>query len=426
MSKYDKASLVHIPSGYKSGTLYNVLPNDADGDFNFTRASTATRVDENGLIETIAIGTPRLNYPLLDGVVQDNPTLLLEPQRTNYLPYSEDFSNAAWTKFAAGTASVPVVTANYAISPDGSQNASRVQFDKGTGTGASNQSIISDTVTVTSGLTTNKSIFVKSNTSEEYDMVLYGSTDATGTNVAKIRITNQWQRFDVFGTIASTSTGLSFGLREISVTGLSNTADVLIWGAQIENGSYATSYIPSLTGSQTTRSADAANGAGTADDFNNTEGVFFSQISRFGTPTTNEYWLISINDNSGQNLATIGFNQTYGNLFGRLKAANSTQFQNTSTSSAIGLSYKLAIRYSSTEAAFFIDGFKKQTISNPTAFTGTLSRLDFSFGGGSSRFYGNTKEVIAFNEALSDTELEALTSYDSFNSMATELLFTIE
>ena len=66
MSKYDKASLVHIPSGYKSGTLYNVLPNDADGDFDFTRASTATRVDENGLIETIATGTPRLNYPLLD------------------------------------------------------------------------------------------------------------------------------------------------------------------------------------------------------------------------------------------------------------------------------------------------------------------------------------------------------------------------
>ena len=98
MSKYDKASLVHIPSGYKSGTLYNVLPNDADGDFDFTRASTATRVDENGLIETIATGTPRLNYPLLDGVVQDNPTLLLEPSRTNTQPYSEQFDNAAWTK----------------------------------------------------------------------------------------------------------------------------------------------------------------------------------------------------------------------------------------------------------------------------------------------------------------------------------------
>ena len=93
MSKYDKASLVHIPSGYKSGTLYNVLPNDADGDFDFTRASTATRVDENGLIETIAIGTPRLNYPLLDGVVQDNPALLLEPQRQNRVTNSSEYGD---------------------------------------------------------------------------------------------------------------------------------------------------------------------------------------------------------------------------------------------------------------------------------------------------------------------------------------------
>ena len=94
MSKYDKASLVHIPSGYKSGTLYNVLPNDADGDFDFFRGSTATRVDKNGLIETVATGTPRLDYPLLDGVVQDNPTLLLEPQRTNQISNSENIQAA--------------------------------------------------------------------------------------------------------------------------------------------------------------------------------------------------------------------------------------------------------------------------------------------------------------------------------------------
>ena len=126
MSKYDKASLVHIPSGYKSGTLYNVLPNDADGDFNFTRASTATRVDENGLIETIAIGTPRLNYPLLDGVVQDNPTLLLEPQRTNLVQYSEDFSNAAGQNWSKGGSSI---TSNSIISPDGTLNGDKLTVD---------------------------------------------------------------------------------------------------------------------------------------------------------------------------------------------------------------------------------------------------------------------------------------------------------
>ena len=93
MSIYDKASLVHIPSGVKSGTLYNVLPNNSDGDFDFSRGSTGTRVNKDGLIETVAIGVPRLNYPLLDGVVQDCPTLLLEPQRRNDIIYSEDIES---------------------------------------------------------------------------------------------------------------------------------------------------------------------------------------------------------------------------------------------------------------------------------------------------------------------------------------------
>ena len=55
---YDKASLVQIPSGYRSGTLYSVVPNTADGDFDVTRGSTATRVNKDGLIETVASGVP--------------------------------------------------------------------------------------------------------------------------------------------------------------------------------------------------------------------------------------------------------------------------------------------------------------------------------------------------------------------------------
>mgnify|MGYP000132494612 CR=1 FL=1 len=65
MSKYDNASLVQIPSGYKAGTLYSVLPANGDGDFDFTRASIATRVNSEGLIETVASGVPRLDYPIL-------------------------------------------------------------------------------------------------------------------------------------------------------------------------------------------------------------------------------------------------------------------------------------------------------------------------------------------------------------------------
>jgi hypothetical protein len=90
--------LALIPSTV-GGSVYSVLPSNGDGDFDFSRASAATRINAQGLIETVAVGDNRLNYPLLDGTVQTCPHLLLEPQRTNLITYSEDFSNAAWTKF---------------------------------------------------------------------------------------------------------------------------------------------------------------------------------------------------------------------------------------------------------------------------------------------------------------------------------------
>ena len=96
MSIYDNAGVVQIPSGYKAGTtdnLYSVLPANGNGDFNATRGSTATRVNKDGFIESVATNVPRLDYPLIDGVVQDCPALLLEPQRTNGLPYSLEYDN---------------------------------------------------------------------------------------------------------------------------------------------------------------------------------------------------------------------------------------------------------------------------------------------------------------------------------------------
>ena len=120
MSIYDNAGVVQIPSGYKAGTtdnLYSVLPANGNGDFNATRGSTATRVNKDGLIESVATNVPRLDYPLIDGVVQDCPTLLLEPQRTNALQYSEEFENAYWINNGI------TITANQIVSPDGTQTA---------------------------------------------------------------------------------------------------------------------------------------------------------------------------------------------------------------------------------------------------------------------------------------------------------------
>ena len=89
---YNKAGLVNIPVGYSDGFLYNIKPVDNTLAFRFDRASSATRVNEKGLIKTVAIDKPRIDYT--DSLT--SPSLLLEPQRTNLITYSEDFSQSSW------------------------------------------------------------------------------------------------------------------------------------------------------------------------------------------------------------------------------------------------------------------------------------------------------------------------------------------
>ena len=92
--------------------------------FDFTRASSATYVASDGLIKTSTTGQPRIDF-----LGNTNGALLLEPQRTNLITYSEDFSQSNWIKNNAGTGSPPVVTSNFTIAPDGTSTASKIVFD---------------------------------------------------------------------------------------------------------------------------------------------------------------------------------------------------------------------------------------------------------------------------------------------------------
>ena len=271
-------------------------PTNPAGDISLITAtnSNGTYINADGDVTAATANTVRIDNSL------GYPAMLIEPSATNLLPYSEDYTVSNWVKESAGTGATPIVTSNYASSPDGTQNASRVQFDKGSGTGFTHMSILKYSLTVSSGMTTSKSVYLKSNTTESFDMILYGSSDASGTNGKKITVTPDWQRFDVYGTIPSATTGISIGLREIFVTGLSNTADVLVWGAQLEAGSVATSYIPT-SGSWATRTADVykIDGTNFSDLWNATEGTIYTEfVSRSGFDGTQRYVLGSQSSNA--------------------------------------------------------------------------------------------------------------------------------
>ena len=433
MSKYDKASLVHIPSGYKSGTLYNVLPNDADGDFDFTRASTATRVDENGLIETIATGTPRLNYPLLDGVVQDNPTLLLEPSRQNLFPDSENFSASSWQGVTGGA-----LTANDTTSPDGTSNATKLEGD-----GTSTSIRLFDFQNFSSAGDFTLSFFAKKGTHNFIQLSLLGydgggsvrfdldNIVASGTGASIINYGNDWYRCIFEATIgASDLTGSAnlYLVKNLEGNVFDSNSDangksVYIWGAQLEAGSYATSYIPT-SGATYEREADVANGAGNSEVFNDSEGVLYANIAALANDGTLRR--LSINDNEANNdRVLIGFSPNSNEIQGQSRTGVTTQAAFSGTVSDVTNFSKVAMKYKANDFALWINGFEVDTDVNGTAPVG-ITTMSFNESAGVKDFYGKTKEIGYYDAVLTDAELEALTSYTSFTNMANELNLTIK
>ena len=427
MSLYDKASLVQIPSGTKSGTLYSVLPANGDGDFTHTRASSATRVNKDGLIESVASGVPRLDYPLIDGVVQSCPALLLEPSRTNLSLYSQQFN--LW--------SGGLVTADQAISPDGNLTADEI-------TKTSAFSAQSRTETGTSGVNYVFSLFVKPKTTNRislrqgsgsndvrryFDLSTLESGQSGGNQTGFVsegieKYPNGWYR--VHTVCTSNGTAISTNIYSGMAGNTTYDGEFYIWGSQLEQGDYPTSYIPT-TSSTVTRSADYCIGAGTTAEFNDSEGVLFAEIQGLvDTDTGNRY--ISLTDGTATNALMIQYRNS-GEL--RLYNGGTSTAQMIYRDSGADLTenVKVAIKYGTTTGSYkvYINGFS-ETIEGAfvaTAMSG-LDELKFSYATSGNSFYGNTKQLMTFNEALTDSELEQVTSWTSFGEMAKGQLYTIE
>ena len=381
----NKASIILTPTGYKAGTLYNVAPIDEPyEDFDFARTSTATRINSSGLVSNVATGVPRISYDS-NG---DNGHILLEPTSTNLLPYSEDFSQ--WTKSSGGTGSAPVITSNNSISPNGTQNADKIFFDKGIGTSVSDYSVLTTSFTSQSNTA---SIYIKADSPQRI----------------VIRNSSTWEGYDI-GTdwtrIEKTDTGGSFqiGLRDgYGVANVPNTATVYLWGAQVEALSYATSYIPTLTGSTVTRATETATGAGSAELINSTEGVLYAEIAAL-INSGSRY--LGLNDGSSNNRVVI-LNDGTANRIRAIVSSGGTKYADLSyIVTDITDFHKVALKYKANDFALWIDGVERATDTSGSAPIG-LNKLDFQLTG--VNFYGKCKALAVFNEALSDAELNNLT-----------------
>lgn len=373
--------------------------------FTFDRASSATRVNEQGLIETVGANVPRIDYSSGEG------SLKLEPSRTNLLQYSEDFSQ--WNLIGI------TVTSNSVISPNGSLNASKLVATSGGSNKVIAQSISAGTRTA--------SVFAKKG---EFEGLFIG----TGTVGAFFNLNthtfranyvssptsykieeygNGWYRYSLTFTISS-SDNLYIAPNDnvsntLAITG-NGANGIYTWGASLEEGSFATSII-NTKGSAVTRAAESCEGAGNEQVFNDNEGVLFAEVKALDTNVGINRKIV-LGDGSFNNGIEFSFQTTNNNM----------QFIIRSSTGGAGITMniqttdfdvtefnKIAISYKSNEGKVFVNGSQVGVTDTSVTTPTGINKLDLKFST-SFDFNSIVKDIRVYNTALTDQELAALTT----------------
>jgi hypothetical protein len=222
------------------------------------------------VLQTAAAGTARFDH---DPVTGESKGLLIEEQRTNLLTYSEDFSNAVWTKYASNS-----ISTNLGVAPDGTQTADQFSLV----TSSSSQGFYA--FFSASAITYTHSIYVKPLDSHKFFALSGFDGKSTSYNLSTMAVSSG-EGGTSTGTIVDVGNGWYRLTRTVTATagsqypaliaipsyprvGGSTTwtpttpARTLIWGAQLEAGAFPTSYIKT-TSAQATRNADTASMTGT-------------------------------------------------------------------------------------------------------------------------------------------------------------------
>jgi len=408
--------LALIPSGVKAGKVYSVLPNNSNGDFTFTRASEGTRIDENGLIDNQGSGIPRLDWG--DG---DCPSLLLEPQRTNEIIWSENFTQ--WGTFSL------TVSPGQITSPDGGLNSYKileaaVNFYHFT---------YSNAITYPNAVTYSYSVFVKKLGRQYVGVQTLVNTDTGavalfdldtgsvaytfqhgGHTVANAKIENygnDWYRISaVFTGIAGQS--LFFGLVTADSLWLSGTAynnpylgdvnkGVYAFGAQAEAGIYASSYI-GTKGASVTRLKDKCIDAGNASLFSIAEGSLFLDAYIPNNPSTT---ILSLSDGTDSQKIQLNFEAQNSRI--RTYSSGGVLYYNTLS---FNQRSKILITFKLNQYKTYINGFLVNTDTNASIPTG-MDRFTFASVNSLSLFFeGNVYDTRVYDKALTEAEAIELTT----------------
>jgi hypothetical protein len=399
--------------------------NDENGNFkplpfNFTRSTSGTRVNKDGLIEVVTNNKPRIDF-----LNDSNGALLLEPQRSNLALYSNDLSNAAWDK------SYSTITSNAAISPDGTTNANKVVETTDTGLHRAGQGAIA----VTSGQVYTFSFYAKAAERNELELQrintsgtvfnnisvttadLILGTLSVGLNVTSSSINSVgdgWYRISLSLTaIATGSGGLNIGMQKdgnVSYLG-DGTSGVYIYGFQAEQGSYATSYIPTQGATAgVTRVAEVCNQTPPSGIIGQTEGTIFAHFKRNGN-IVSRGGVVFLREDFLRGLSINYINNTL-YAISRNDAATTTVVLKTPFD--INETAKVAITYNGSVFSGFLNGVKIFTDSVFNPFDTIVTEIRVSYGANSGSDIeiapNSMKDVRVYTTVLTDQECINLTT----------------
>ena len=408
-------SLLIVPYRSKTGKLYSQIPTNGNGDFNVTRATTARRFNSDGLVASVASGIPRLDY-YTSGGVTGCPALLVEPAATNLHTHSEAFASN-YTLALNLSASGTNLTA-----PDNSATADRY-FE----TTANDVHLLNiqpgGGFALTSGTTYTFSAFVQSIGGRNFRLILTaggsldtlytlsGSGTVSNTSGTIQNYGNSWYRCTY--TFTATSS-VNFRQNIYSVSGTTNnflgdvTKGFIVWGAQLETGSVATSYIQTTAGTGT-RNADVISVSGAVSgSIGQTDGTIYAEVDLRNWTASGRVLAISDGTSDARVMIQIGANRT----LQAIVTAASGEVANIATASGqVNGFYKCAIGYADGNFAFYVNGSQTGTDASgavPACNNVALGKIETSAT--TNQLNDRIRAAALYTTRLTNAELATLTS----------------
>ncbi len=377
-----------------------------DPRITFTRSSVGTYIDSRGLVQTAVDDEPRFDH---DPETGESLGLLIEESRTNIITHSEQFDNAVWQKAAC------TVTANATEAPDGTTTADlivednadsehRVSFNAGTATSPryfsffakpAGRNIVVANVAGVGGAS--------------FDLINNTATSGQSFPCKIDILPNGWRRCSVYYSTSANAPQIILsddGVFPFNYQG-DGTSGIYLWGAQLEAGSFPTSYI-ATTGTVETRAADVCSITGTdfSSWYNQNEGTVALEIKPPILGLNKTYYIFNGNSSTQRILCYMGTTASptlYVNNGGLASLSLPAMTPNTKT--------KLAHSWSQTDVAGASNGVLSGPISAspPT----TITSLDIAMSSiwvPTSTVSMHLYRFAYYPRRLTDEQLEALTS----------------